>query len=236
MSKPIVVGGVLALAVALSLAVRTVREQNQQILGELSAIRRLLETSAAANDRVTLTNLTGEFLGKADAPLTMVEFTDLQCPYCREFHTTTFPQIKTEYIDTGKVRYISRDFPLDSLHPLAIAAARATGCAGDQGRWWEMRHAILVNNRALRPAAFGAFAQELRLNVDAFQQCVADTARVDGRWQQDKADGANAGVSGTPSFVIGFTSPNGLDGVRIAGAKPYDVFDAKFKELLRSRS
>jgi protein-disulfide isomerase len=225
---------------------QSLQDQNQQILNELKAIRQLLEKLAgplgqqptgpfptAADDHVKLGDVTGYALGKPDAPLTMVEFTDLQCPYCRQFHTTTFEQIKRDYIDTGRLRYISRDFPLDSIHPFALGAARASRCAADQGKFWEMRHTILVNNAALTNDIFNTFAQDLKLNVTAFKACEATAATTfQAGMQKDLADGTSVGVSGTPTFVIGKTTATGLDGIRIVGAQPYAVFDAKLKELL----
>ena len=230
-------------------AQQSLQQQNEQILQELRAIRQLMEklagplngqpggpvpTAAAApvNDNVKLANVTGYVLGKADAPLTMVEFTDLQCPFCRQFHTQAFEQIKKEYIDTGKLRYISRDFPLDSIHPYALAAARASRCAADQGKFWEMRHAILVNNATLSNEVFATFAGDLKMNVNTFKTCTADTAKFQAEIQKDLTEGSGVGIQGTPSFVIGKTSANGLDGVRFVGAQPFPAFDAKLKELL----
>ena len=230
MSRSIIVVGLCALAIALSLAVRTVQQQNEQILGELSQIRQLVEKTAPA-ERVTLSSVAGDFLGRADAPLTMVEFTDLQCPFCRQFHATAFAQIKRDYIDTGKLRYISRDFPLDTIHPLAIAALRADRCAGEQGKFWEMRHAILGNGK-LKSDSFAGYAKDLTLDVARFNACVGDTARLDARWQSDRAEGVSVGVTGTPAFVIGRSTARGLEGIRLAGAKPYSVFDAALKDLL----
>jgi protein-disulfide isomerase len=233
LSKNIAVVGALVLALTTSLAVRSLQQQNQRILSDLSE---LIEKTTAGHDRVKLTNLIGDFLGDANAPLTMVEYTDLQCPFCRQFHLTTFEQIKRHYIDTGRLRYITQDFPLGSIHPLAIAAARAARCAGDGGKSWEMRHSILANNASLRPDIFVTFARDLKLNVGEFKSCMADTVRLDKGWRKDKADGASVGVSGTPSFVIGRSSVNGLDGIRIVGVKPYSVFDATFNELLAASS
>src|SRR5437773_7550006 len=185
-------------------AQQSLQQQNDQILQELKAIRQLMEklagplngqpggpvptAAAPVNDNVKFANVTGYVLGRADAPLTMVEFTDLQCPFCRQFHATAFEQIKREYIDTGKLRYISRDFPLDTIHPLAIAASRADRCAGEQGKFWEMRHAILGNGK-LKSDSFAGFAKDLKLDVAGFNACVADTARLDARWQSDRAEG-----------------------------------------------
>jgi protein-disulfide isomerase len=240
----------LALAVGAPAAAQSLPQQNQDILNELRQIRQLLEklagplgqptggavpTAAAApvDDHVKLATVTGYALGKPDAPLTMVEFTDLQCPFCRQFHVTAFEQIKKDYIDTGKLRYISRDFPLDSLHPYAQNAARASRCAGDQGKFWEMRHTILLNNAQLGADVFNTFAADLKLNVATFKACEASAAtKFQAEMQKDLTDATSVGVSGTPTFVIGRTSANGLDGVRLVGAQPYAVFDAKLQELL----
>jgi protein-disulfide isomerase len=220
-------------------------QQNDQILAELKAIRQLLEklagplgpaparNAAPVDEKVRLETVTGPVLGKIDAPLTMVEFTDMQCPFCRQFHTTTFEQIKKEYIDTGKLRYISRDYPLDSLHPMAQDALRAARCAAEQGRFWEMRRTILINSVALTPPIFERFAQDLKLDVPAFKACAATAStKYQADIEKDLRDAQIAGVGGTPTFIIGRTSANGLDGIRIVGAQPFAVFDAKLKELL----
>src|SRR5437773_3668559 len=229
-------------------AQQSLQQQNDQILQELKAIRQLMEklagplngqpggpvptAAAPVNDNVKFANVTGYVLGKADAPLTMVEFTDLQCPFCRQFHTQAFEQIKKDYIDTGKLRYISRDFPLDSIHPYALAAARASRCAADQGKFWDMRHAILVNNASLNNDVFATFAGDLKMNVNTFKTCTADSAKFQAEIQKDLSEGSAVGIQGTPSFVIGKTTANGLDGVRFVGAQPFSAFDAKLKELL----
>ena len=163
----------------------------------------------------------------------MVEFTDLQCPFCRQFHITAFEQIKKDYVDTGKLRYISRDFPLEQLLPYAMAAARVARCAADQGKFWEMRHTILVNNASLTPTVFDTFAQDLKLDVTKFKACEAAAAsKFQDVLQKDSADATSVGVSGTPTFVIGKMTPSGLDGIRIVGAQPYAAFEAKIKEQL----
>jgi protein-disulfide isomerase len=246
-----VVAGVV-LACGSSVAAQSLSQQNQDILNELRQIRQLLEklagplgqpagaavptAAAPVDDHVKLAAVTGYALGKPDAPLTMIEFTDLQCPFCRQFHVTAFEQIKKDYIDTGKLRYISRDFPLDSLHPYAQNAARASRCAADQGKFWEMRHTILLNNAQLSADVFNTFAADLKLNVAAFKACTATAAtKFQAEMQKDLTDATSVGVSGTPTFVIGRTSANGIDGVRLVGAQPYAVFDAKLQELLAAK-
>jgi protein-disulfide isomerase len=253
MKKTITLALALGAMLTAPLAAQSLQQQNDQILQELKAIRQLLEklagplggqpgapvpTQAAApvDDHVKLAAVTGFAIGKPDAPLTMVEFTDLQCPFCRQFHVTAFEQIKKDYIDTGKLRYISRDFPLDTIHPYAQAAARASRCAAEQGKFWEMRHTILVNNAALNNDVFATFATDLKLNPATFKTCEASAAsKFQADFQKDLTDATAVGVSGTPTFVIGKTSANGLDGVRLVGAQPYAVFDAKLKELLAAK-
>src|SRR6187401_1393992 len=130
------------------LAAQSPQQTDQAILDELRQIRQLLErlttpgvapAPRVAGEHVTLSLKTGHMLGSPGAPLTIVEFTDLQCPFCRQFHATTFEKLRADYIDTKKLRYFSRDFPIVELHPLSATAARASRCAGDQGKFWEMR-------------------------------------------------------------------------------------------------
>lgn len=236
------------IAVAPLGAQQSLQQQNEQILNELKAIRQLLERlagpigggvpapvptapAAPANDNVSLPSVTGIMLGKADAPLTMIEYTDLQCPFCRQYHIGAYEQIKKEWIDTGKLRYIVRDLPIESIHPQALPAARATRCAGEQGKLWEMRHSILLNNQRLSHDAFATFAQDLKLNMGTFNKCFADTAKFQAEIAKDMAEATSVGISATPSFVVGRTTAGPMDGVRMIGAQPYSAFDAKLKEL-----
>jgi len=200
-------------------------------------IRALLEgvIRPAAPPRPTtgkVSNLEGYALGKADAPLTMVEFTDLQCPYCRQFAVGTFDELKKNWIDTGKLRYISRDFPLDALHPQAMPAARAARCAGEQGKFWEMRLALVRNANLLTPAYITKTASDLKLDAKAFSACTA-TTKHDAAIHAELQEGMKLGIEGTPTFVIGRTTPAGIEGPMVVGALPYAQFDAKLKELLK---
>lgn len=214
----------------------TQQQIDEEMLKELKAIHLLLErlTTAAPQPQAppttaTLTNLKGYLMGRPDAPLTMVEFTDLQCPFCREYVTTTFDQIRKNWIDTGKLRYISRDFPLD-FHPLAMPAARAARCAGEQGRFWEMRTTLMRNANLLSPDYITKTAADLKLDAKAFAACTGST-KYDADIHAETQEGYRIGVEGTPTFVLGKTAPNSLDGRIIVGALPYAAFDAKFKEL-----
>ena len=209
---------------------------NEEMLKELKAIRQLLERlttpqQAPQPTSARLTNLKGFVMGRADAPLTMVEFTDLQCPFCRQYATTTFDEIKKNWIDTGRLRYISRDFPLD-FHPQALSAARAARCAGEQGHFWEMRMGLMRNANLLSPEYIATTAAEMKLDTKAFAACTAST-RFDAEIRADMVEGATIGIAGTPTFVIGRTSPSSLEGPMIVGAMPYVQFDAKLRDLLK---
>ena len=162
-------------------------------------------------------------LGKKNAPVTLIEFTDYQCPFCGRHFTQTFGQIKKEYVDTGKVKYIVRDFPL-SIHPNAPKAAEATECAHAQGKFWEM-HNVIFEKQALWSSApsatdlFKQYAADLGLSVSAFGTCL-DGGKATAEVQKDFADGSSAGVTGTPAFFI--------NGKKLSGAQPFANFKAAF--------
>jgi len=235
-----VVAGLLLGACGNAKAQGITQQQADEMLKELRAIRAALERvtpppqgqaqAPAPAPRVQLKNVTGYSLGRPDAPLTLVEFTDLQCPYCNRWSTQVFNQLKAAYIDTGQVRFVTRDFPLD-FHAQAMPAARASRCAGEQGKFWELRADLVRNASKLSPDFVTQSAAALKLDMTAFNACVEST-RFDADIAKDQQEGAAAGVEGTPTFIVGKTTPQGLDGVRIVGAQPYDVFDQKLKQLI----
>jgi protein-disulfide isomerase len=216
----------------------TQQQVNEEMLKELRAIRQLLEKLAAPQAPAQpttgrLTSLKGYALGKPDAPLTMVEFTDLQCPFCRQYVATTFAELKKNWIDTGKLRYISRDFPLD-IHPQAMNAARAARCAGEQGHFWDMRLTLMRNANQLSPDFITRTAADMKLDMKTFATCTA-SGKYDADILAEQADGARLGVNGTPTFLIGRTAPDSVEGPMIMGALPYSYFDARLKALLETR-
>jgi len=215
------------------------QQQGDEMIKELRAIRQALERltqpqqapdTPPPDRRGKLAPVRGPVMGKADAPLTLVEFTDLQCPYCNRFTTTAFEQIKKTYIDTGTLRFVSRDFPLD-FHPQAMPAARAVRCAADQGRFWELRMALLHNASRLSPAFITSAAADLKLDMTAFGACIAGN-KHDAEINADMEAARSLGIEGTPSFLLGRTTGDTLEGVLIIGAQPFPMFDARIKELL----
>lgn len=111
-------------------------------------------------------------LGSSEAPVTIVEFTDYQCPFCRRFESTTFAEIRKKYIDTGKVRFIVRDFPLVDMHPDAMLAAEAAHCAGDQGKFWPMHDALFSDASKLGKSGLIDAGESVKLDMEAFTSCL----------------------------------------------------------------
>jgi protein-disulfide isomerase len=160
-------------------------------------------------------------LGDPDAPVTIVEYTDYQCPYCQRYAQETLPQIVSEMVENGRVYYVVKDFPLDSIHPYARDGAAAARCAGDQGAYWDMHDVIFdkqaewINENAAQVLA--GFAADLGLDVDAYNQCVSN-GRYTAAIQANLDEGARLGVSGTPAFFI--------NGFLFSGALPFETFAA----------
>lgn len=153
-------------------------------------------------------------LGNKDAPVTIVSFEDYQCPFCKRSFDQTFPLLKKEYIDTGKVRYVFRDFPLN-FHPQAQSASEASECADDQGKFWEYHGALFQNQESLGDALYKKIAEELELNVEQFNSCL-DSGKYRQEVQNDFSYGTTVGVSGTPTFFI--------NGIKLVGAQPFQAF------------
>ncbi|MBU0532880.1 DsbA family protein [Candidatus Micrarchaeota archaeon] len=172
--------------------------------------------------------------GSDSAPLVMVEFSDFECPYCKNFWSQTLPQIERDYIDTGKLQIVYRDFPL-SFHPAAQKAAEATECADDQGKGWEMHDKIYENQASLGSTEasaivnFKSWASELGLDRTNFDQCL-DSDKYASEVQNDANDGAAIGIRGTPAFRLG--KRNGDEILEISGAQPYSIFQSTIEQLL----
>jgi protein-disulfide isomerase len=171
-------------------------------------------------------------LGRPDAPVTLVEFSDYQCPFCQRFFLATLPTIKRDYIDAGKLRYLFLDFPLERIHPQAREAAVAAHCAGEQGKFWEMHDLLFQHQEALDPPRLREYGRRLGLDGPAFDACLASD-KYAARIKQEIAEGIAAGVEGTPSFVVGKTRPgDSVEGALIVGAQPMEVFRQIIDQLL----
>ena len=182
-------------------------------------------------------------LGSKNAPVTMIEFSDYECPFCKRHFTDVYPQIKKDYIDTGTVKLVFRDFiAVPGHNPLATSEAMAAECAGEQGGdsiYYQYHDEIFTrttsNGAGLTLSQLPVIAKDLGLNVNKFQQCL-DSNKFSSEVSKDIADGQKAGVNGTPSFFVGKSSSDGLiEGTLIVGAQPYSVFKTAIDQALAGK-
>lgn len=226
---------------ALQQEVEAIRAGQEQMQKDLDEIKKLLQQGARAapgQQPFAPTDMTLEdpkYRGHFDAPVTMVEFSDYQCPFCKRHANSVMPNILQEYVDTGKVRFVMREFPLENLHSRAEEASEAALCAGDQGKYWEMHDALFNDQRANTDEDFQRFAEEMGIDTADFALCMLEDRHME-RINSDVVEGQKLGVSGTPSFVLGLTDdedPNIVHLTRfIRGAQPLPTFTAALDSLI----
>jgi len=161
-------------------------------------------------------------LGNDNAKLTIVEFSDFQCPFCKRARDDAIKQIEEQYIKTGKVKLVYRDFPLTSIHPMAQKSAEAAECADDQGKFWEYHDVIFERQASLNINSLKQWAGELGLNENDFNKCL-DSGKHSNEVNKDASDAQRAGGQGTPFFIVG-NQP-------VSGAQPF----ANFQTVIESQ-
>jgi len=159
--------------------------------------------------------------GPNEAPITIVEFSDFECPYCRRWHLEVWPQIQAAYAD--EVRLIFRDFPLSTIHANATPAAAAANCAGEQDSYWEFNELLFSMEMGLDKNAYEQYASQLNLDMDAFNECL-DSGRQNDEINGDYEYAANLGVRSTPTFFV--------NGIPLVGAQPFEVFQDLIEQEL----
>ena len=219
---------------ALRKELEVIKEGQDKLQKDVQEIKTLLQGGRAAApappqpQNVVLTLDGNPAKGDKSARLVLVEFTDYQCPFCARYARETGSQIDAEYVKTGKLRYVTREFPLESIHPQAFKASEAALCAGDQGKYWEMHGQLFANQRALAPADLASHARAIGLDAAKFTQCL-DGGTKAAKVRKDLAEGAKAGVTGTPAFFLGVADGAAVKVLRvIRGAQPF----ASFKEAI----
>lgn len=183
-------------------------------------------------------DLTGtEIRGAKTASVVLVEFSDYECPFCIRHFTQTMPQIDAAYIQTGKIRYAFRDFPIAENHPQAIRAHVASRCAAEQGKFWEIHNRLFSQAGSHQPAALVARAQEAGLNTAAFSACVA-TDKYSSLIQQSTAYTISLGGNGTPYFLVGKMAPGSMQFQplgTLSGAVAFEKFQQALDAALAQR-
>jgi protein-disulfide isomerase len=226
---PLILAG-LALGVAL-----VAWYQSQSAIDQLRESQRALVQDVAAMRRAPVIDLTlAPQRGAEDAVVTLVEFSDYECPFCLRHFEQTMPQIEAHYIATGRIRYAFMDWPVDQLHPQAIRAHEAAHCAGEQSRYWEMHRRLFGPAGSHTPDRLLDLARETGLHLDRFAECVG-SGRSDAAIRATSRMAMEFGASGTPVFFIGRRdrSTNQVTVVRgLSGAQPYEVFAKALDEAL----
>ena len=159
-------------------------------------------------------------IGSASAPVTLIEFSDFQCPFCQRV-APTLKQVKEKYGD--KLRVVWKDFPLTQIHPQAFKAGEAGHCAADQGKFWEYHDRLFANQQALQPTDLKKYATDLGLDANAFNTCL-DSSRYGERVRDGVAEGSRLGVNSTPTIYI--------NGRVLSGAQPFETFVTMIDEEL----
>lgn len=222
------------------LDIEGVKKSQIKVEKEMEEIKNLLrggqlhaQPQQAQSQEVILSVENAPFKGNKNAKLTLIEFSDYQCPFCARYFREALPLIESEYIRTGKLKYVFRDFPVNSLHREAFKAAEAAKCAEEQGKYWEMHDRLFVTQKVglkdLMP-----HAQALQLDLTNFQKCL-DSGQQAMKIHKDLADGQKAGVKGTPTFFLGFTEPNDskMKVLKvIEGAQEFATFQEAIHNLL----
>lgn len=171
-------------------------------------------------------------LGRVDSSVVMIEYSEMQCPFCQRFEADVWPQLKQEFVDTGKVQAFFRHFPLESIHPKALPAATALECASVQGRFWEMKDRLHQAPGRLDREHFLEAASALRLSPGPFSDCLDNqgASAVKASLAESKA----AGVVSTPTFLFGRRVDGGRVEVidRVVGAQPLAAFRTAVNAVL----
>lgn len=172
--------------------------------------------------------------GDPNAPITLLEYSDFTCGYCKKFFHETFPKLLSEYIETGKVRFVYRDFPRGLGSPLR--AADAARCAGEQQAYWPMHDRLFNGDGQFSPENLNQYAKELKLQQGQFSQCV-DAHKYFPDIEKDLKDAGSLGIRGTPAFVLFLTKvPDDPNLILIPGAFPYETFQEEIDKLLNLQS
>jgi protein-disulfide isomerase len=174
--------------------------------------------------------------GETTARVVMIEFSDYQCPFCARYTRDVWPSIDKNYVQAGRLRYVFRGFPIESIHKQAFKAHEAAACAGAQGKYWLMHDELFTHQTALEPTDLKRYAKTIGLDPPVFDLCL-DSGKMTSVVRQDADLGAQIGVSGTPLFLIGTARPDGAVSVLkvITGAQSYDTIKRVLDEVLTAK-
>ena len=204
-------------------------------IGELRERQRVLAEEVLSLRGSAMLDVAGApARGSDTAILTIVEFSDYECPFCIKYTREVLPQVDAAYIAPGKVRYVFRDFPIDQLHPQAVRAHEAARCADEQGRFWDLHYRLFSAPGSHTDDQLEARAAEAAVSLPEWRECLA-SGRTRAAIDASIAVAEGFGATGTPTFFIGLRDPE-TDRVRvvrgITGAQPFEVFQQTLEALL----
>ena len=186
---------------------------------------------ASSQDSTFLLRKDDRIRGDQRAPVTLLEYSDYTCGYCEKFFEETWPLLYSDYIQTGKVRLIYRDFPRAISGP-SVDTAMAARCAGEQGQYWSMHDRLFASHRKFSHDQLQKQAEDLRLNIQQFSECFQEERYMEAIYQ-DRMEGGSIGVRGTPHFILFLThNPEAGPFLVIPGAFPYTSFQEQIEHLL----
>jgi len=214
--------------------IKALTDSVKQMQKDLQEIKGLLQSRVpvAPPQNVVIDIGNSRFQGQPTAKVTLVEFSDYQCPFCGRYVRETGGQIDKEYVATGKVRHVFLNMPLEGIHKYAFKAAEAANCAGEQDKYWEMHQRLFENQSQLESLA--PYAEAVGLDITKFQECL-NSGRQAAAIRNEIAEAQKAGVTGTPTFFLALTDPNSpkvRTVRRLTGAQSYTAFKAEIDKLL----
>jgi protein-disulfide isomerase len=223
-------------AASLQKELRALRQSQEAMAKDIAEIKALLEPLRAPPPirpvEGRIDTLGAPEKGNARATVAMIEFSDFQCPYCKRHIDVTLPRIEKKYIDSGRIRYVFMDFPLQEIHPLALNAAEAAHCAAEQKQYWKMHDRLFANQDKLKPDDLVAHAKALGLDGRRFEACL-DSDKYEERIKASIALGEKLGIDGTPAIALGRNRNGKIEAVRlIVGSLPFEAIEAEVDKLL----
>lgn len=208
------------------------RKEIQLLQQKVSTLEQKQAAQQPKQVPIPLAGLEKMTLGKQDATIAILEFSDYECPYCAKHYQKVLPKLQERYIDKGTVKYVMKDFPLE-FHAHAKKASLSVRCAGEQGQYWAMHNTIFDAHGQATDQLIEDTVKQLKLDNQAFKQCLSNPAQL-AAIEKDIALGAGLGISGTPAFVIGTIKDKQLINYkRFDGVQSFETFAGIIESFIK---
>jgi protein-disulfide isomerase len=219
---------------ALQKEIDDLKTELRSIRGEMEQLKQTIHDLTTPKPLVF--DITGApALGNDGAKLVMIEFSDYQCPYCMDYFSNTYRRLIAEYVKTGRVKYVARDFPVENIHPKALEAAQAARCATEQGKFWEMHDSLFANQKNFASTGIADAATAAGLDIAKFNACFESRKYADAIHKEED-DTVKLGIKGTPAFFIGTPDPANPAKIKLVkgliGSQPLPAFQQTLDSLL----